>query len=54
MKKVGKITRLFRSDLKQIPYDYTMEVTNRFTELDLTECLKKLKLNSSMKTYKIF
>ena len=30
MKKVGKITRPFRYDLNQIPYDYTVEVRNRF------------------------
>ena len=30
LKKVGKTTRPFRYDLNQIPYDYTMEVTNRF------------------------
>ena len=30
LKKVGEITRLFRYDLNQIPYDYTVEVTNRF------------------------
>ena len=35
LKKVGKTTRPFRSDLNQIPYDYTAEVTNRFKELDL-------------------
>ena len=40
MKKVGKTTRLFRYDLNQIPYDYTVEVTNRFKGLDLIECLK--------------
>ena len=40
MKKVEKTTRPFRYDLNQIPYDYTVEVTNRFTGLDLTECLK--------------
>ena len=40
MKKVGKTTRLFRYDLNQIPYDYTMEVTNRFKGLDLILCLK--------------
>ena len=34
LKKVGKTTRLFRYDLNQIPYDYTMEVTNRFKGLD--------------------
>ena len=33
-KKIGKNTRLFRYDLNQIPYDYTVEVTNRFKELD--------------------
>ena len=40
LKKVGKTTRLFRYDLNQIPYDYTVEVTNRFKGLDLIECLK--------------
>ena len=40
MKKVGKATRPFRYDLNQIPYDYTVEVTNRFKGLDLIECLK--------------
>ena len=37
MKKVGKTTRPFRYDLNQIPYDYTVEVTNRFKGLDLIE-----------------
>ena len=36
MKKVGRTTRPFRYDLNQIPYDYTVEVTNRFKVLDLT------------------
>ena len=40
LKKVGKTTRPFRYDLNQIPYDYMLEVTNRFKGLDLTECLK--------------
>ena len=40
LKKVGKTTRLFRYDQKQIPYDYTVEVTNRFKGLDVIECLK--------------
>ena len=40
MKKVGKTTRPFRYDLNQIPYDYTVEVTNRFKRLYLIECLK--------------
>ena len=39
LKKVGKTTRPFRYDLNQIPYDYTVEVTNRFEGLDLIECL---------------
>ena len=37
MKIVGKITRPFRYDLNQIPYDYTVEVTNRFKGLDLID-----------------
>ena len=37
LKKVGKTTTPFRYDLKQILYDYTVEVTNRFTGLDLTD-----------------
>ena len=41
LKKVGKITRAFRYDLNQIPYNYTVEVRNRFKGLDLIECLKK-------------
>ena len=37
LKKVGKTTRPFRYDLNQILYDYTVEVTNRFKGLDLTD-----------------
>ena len=37
LKKVGKTTRPFRYDLNQIPYDYTVEVTNRFKGLHLTD-----------------
>ena len=37
MKKVGKTTRPFRYDLNQIPYDYTVEVRNRFKDLDLID-----------------
>ena len=37
MKKVGESTRLFRYDLNQIPYDYTVEVWNRFKGLDLID-----------------
>ena len=39
LKKVRKTTRPFRYDLNQIPYDYTVEVRNRFKDLDLIECL---------------
>ena len=39
MKKVGKTTRPFRYDLNQIPYDYTVEVRNRFKGLDLIDRL---------------
>ena len=39
LKKVGKTTRPFRYDLNQIPYDYTVEVRNRFKGLYLIECL---------------
>ena len=37
MKKAGKTTRPFRHDLNQIPYTYTVEVTNRFKGLDLID-----------------
>ena len=40
LKKVGKTTGPFRYDLNQIPFDYTVEVTNRFKGLDLIEYLK--------------
>ena len=40
LKKVEKTTRPFRYDLNQIPYDYIVEVRNRFKGLDLIECLK--------------
>ena len=39
LKKVGKTTRPFRCDLNQIPYDYIVEVRNRFNGLDLIEYL---------------
>ena len=39
LKKVGKTTSPFRYDLYQIPYDFTVEVGNRFKGLDLIECL---------------
>ena len=37
MKKVGKTTTPFRYEVSQIPYDYTVEVTNRFNRLDLID-----------------
>ena len=37
LKKIGKTTRPFRYDLNQIPYDYTVEGTNRFKGLDLID-----------------
>ena len=37
LKKVGKITRAFRYDLNQIPYNYTVEVKNKFKALDLID-----------------
>ena len=39
LKKVGKITRQFRYDLNQVPYDYTVEVKNRSKGLDLIDRL---------------
>ena len=39
LKKVEETTRPFRYDINQIPYDYTVEVRNRFKGLDLIECL---------------
>ena len=40
IKKVGKTTRPFGYNLNQIPYDYTVKVTNRLKGLNLIECLK--------------
>ena len=40
LKKVGKNTRPFSYEINQIPYNYTVEVTNRFNGLDLIECLR--------------
>ena len=40
LEKEGKNTRPFRYDLNQMPYDYTVGVTNKFKGLDLIECLK--------------
>ena len=41
MKRVGKTTRPFRYGLNQIPYDYTVEVTNRFKGLNLVDRVPK-------------
>ena len=41
LKKVGKITKSFKYDLNQIPYDYTVEVRNRFKGLDLVDTVPK-------------
>ena len=41
MKKVGKTTRPFRYDLNQIPYNYTVELTNRFKGIDLIDRVPK-------------
>ena len=41
LKIVRKTTRTFRYDLNQIPYDYTVEVTNRFKGLDLIEKIRR-------------
>ena len=46
LKKVGKTSRPFRYDLNQIPYDYTVEVRNRFMGLDLIEYLMNYGLRS--------
>ena len=40
LKKIGKTIRSFRYGLNQIPYDYTVEMTNRVKGLDLIEYLK--------------
>ena len=42
LQKVGKTTRPFRYDLNQIPYDFTVEVTNRFKGLDLIDRVTEL------------
>ena len=41
LKKVGKAIRSFRYDLNQIPYDYTVKVTNRFKGLDLVDTMSE-------------
>ena len=51
LNKVGKTTRPFKYDLNQIPYDYTVEVTNRFKGLDLVDRLPE-ELWRSMTLYR--
>ena len=51
MKKVEKTSRPFKYDLNQIPYDYTVEVKNRFKGLDMIECLMNYGLRF-MKLYR--
>ena len=46
LKEIRKTRRPFRYDLNQSPYDYTMEVTNRFKGLDLKDCLKNYRWRS--------
>ena len=46
LKTVGKTTRSFRYDLSQIPYDYIVEVTNRFKGLDLIDRMPQKKLSA--------
>ena len=42
MKKAGETTRLFRNDINQIHYDYTVEVTDKFKGLDLIRVPEEL------------
>ena len=53
LKKVGKTTRPFRYDLNQIPYDYTVEVRNRFKGLDLIDCLMKMEVCDTVQETRI-
>ena len=46
LKKIEKITRQLRYDLNQVPYDYTVEVRDRFKGLDLIECLMTMERGS--------
>ena len=52
LKKVGKTTRPLRSDLNQIPYNYTVEVTNRFKGLELIDRGLKNYGRRSMTSYR--
>ena len=50
MKKVGKTTRPFKYDLNQIPYDYTVEVRNRFKGLGLIDRVPDIIQEAGIKT----
>ena len=52
MKKIGKTARPFRCDLNQIPYDYTVEVRNRFKGLDLIDRVPDELRNEVMTLYR--
>ena len=52
MKKVGKTTRPFRYDLNQIPYKYTVEVTNKFKGIDLIDRMPEELQTESMTLYR--
>ena len=52
MKKVGKTTRPFRYDLNQIPYDYKVEVANRFKGIDLIDRVPEELLQRFMMFYR--
>ena len=48
LKKFGKTTRLFRYDLNQIPYDYIVELRNRFKGLDLIDRVTEETMNGDL------
>ena len=50
LRRVEKAIRAFRYDLNQIPYDYTVEVTNRFKGLDLTDRVRDTEQEAVIKT----
>ena len=53
LKKLRKTTRPFRYDLYQIPYDYMVEVRNRFKGLDLIDCLMKMEVCDTVQETRI-
>ena len=52
VKKVGKTTRPFRYDLNQIPYDYTVEVTNRFKGMEVCNTVREVETKTIPKKKK--